>query len=185
MFGYPNVIAAPAGRLLVHLGRRYREAHYVREIARSTGLGAGPVSEALRLLADGHHLERTERGRNVYYRANLGSGLVRAVKVAATLAELDELLRALAPHVHTVTLFGSCATGEDTVDSDIDLCIVTGEPGPVDGALARHPAAGGRPVSAIVLGPDEYLGLEQRDPALARRIRQGWTAWEAIDALQV
>ena len=185
MFGTANIVAAPAGRLLVHLGRRYREDHYVREIALSVGLGVGPVSEALRLLAGGHHLERTERGRNVYYRANLGSGLVRAVKLAATLAELDELLRDLAMHVQTVILFGSCAAGEDTVESDIDLCIVTAEPDRVDAALARHPIAGGRPVSAIVLGPDEYLALAQRDPALARRIRQGWTAWEAVDALPV
>ncbi len=183
MFGCANVIAAPAGRLLVHLGRRYREDLYVREIARSTGLGVGPVSEALRLLADRHHLERTERGRNVYYRANLGSGLVRAVKVTATLAELDELLRALAPHIRAVTLFGSCATGEDTVASDIDLCIVADDPGPVDAALVRHPDVGGRPVSAIVLGPDEFLALEQRDPALAERIRQGRLAWEANSAL--
>ena len=106
-------------------------------------------------------------------------------KLAATLAELDELLRDLAPHVQTVTLFGSCATGEDTVESDIDLCIVTGEPDRVDAALARRPVAAGRPVNAIVLGPDEYLALGQRDPALARRIRQGWTAWEAADALPV
>ena len=183
MFGYANIVAAPAGRLLVHLGRRYREDAFVREIARSVGLGVGPVSEALRLLAAGHHLERIERGRNVYYRANLESGLVRAVKLAATLAELDELLRALAPNVHAVTLFGSCATGEDTVESDIDLCIVTEEPGRVDAALARHPIAGGRPVSAIVLGPDEFLALGQRDPALAERIRQGWVAWEATNAL--
>lgn len=183
MFGHANIIAAPAGRLIIHLGRRYREDAFVREIARSVGLGVGPVSEALRLLAAGHHLERTERGRSVYYRANLGSGLVRAVKLAATLAELDELLRDIAPHVHAVTLFGSCATGEDTVESDIDLCIVTEEPGPVDAALARHPLAGGRPVSAIVLGPDEFLALGQRDPALAERIRQGRIAWEADSAL--
>jgi DNA-binding transcriptional ArsR family regulator len=178
MFGSANVIAAPAGRLLVHLGRRYREDHYVREIARSTGLGAGPVSESLRLLADGGHLVRAERGRNVYYRANLGSGLVRILKVAATLAELDELLRELAPGVRSVMLFGSCATGEDTPESDVDLCIVADDPEPVDTALARYPQAGGRPVSAIVLNPDEYLALGQRDPALAERIQRGLVARE-------
>lgn len=186
MFGSANVIAAPGGSLLVHLGRRHREELFVREIARSAGLGAGPASETLRALADRHHLIRTERGRNVYYRANLGSGLVRELKVGATLADLDDLVQALIGRISLVVLFGSCATGEDTTESDIDLCIVvTEDPDGVDSRLAEHPTAAGRAVSAIVLTPDAYLALGDRDRPLADRIRRGRTVWEAVDAVSL
>jgi hypothetical protein len=185
MFGCTNVIGSPAGWLLVHIGRRYREDLFVREIARSTGLGLGPVSETLRLLADRRHLFRVERGRNVYYRANLGSGLVRELKVVATLAELDGVVGDLAEHVVSVILFGSCATGEDTTGSDIDLCIVTEETDAVDAVLSMHPTAGDRDVSAIVMTPDNYLELGERDPPLAERIGRGRIVWEAVDAVPV
>jgi len=162
-----------------------RDELFIREIARSTDLGVGPVSETLRVLAARHHLVRVERGRNVYYRANLGSGIVRELKVAATLAELDDLVGALASRVDSVMLFSSCATGEDTTESDIDLCIVTEDPDAVDAALAEHPSAGDRDVNPIVLTPERYYELGERDPPLAERIRQGRTVWEASDAVSV
>ena len=91
MFGTANIVAAPAGRLLVHLGRRYREDHYVREIALSVGLGVGPVSEARASSPAGITSSGPSAAGTSITARTWGAALCGPVKLAATLAELDEL----------------------------------------------------------------------------------------------
>ncbi len=46
------------------------EAFYLRQIARAAGVGLGAVQRELRQLSDAGIIQRTVRGRQVYYRAN-------------------------------------------------------------------------------------------------------------------
>jgi hypothetical protein len=52
---------------------------------------------------------------------------VRPFKVLNTVAQLEPLLQALRPLTRQITLFGSCAEGIDTADSDVDLFILTSD----------------------------------------------------------
>lgn len=74
--------------------------------------------------------------------------------------ELDNIVRVLTETgvVSQIFLFGSCARGEDTSDSDIDLCVLTTEKGrhPIDIAVDLNCK-----VSRVQTMPIDILGYEK------------------------
>jgi predicted nucleotidyltransferase len=70
-------------------------------------------------------------------------------------------------------LFGSCAVGEDTVKSDIDLYIETTDRPATKDLIARYEADISRKISPIILSPEEAVPLRTRDRPLFDRILAG------------
>ena len=69
-------------------------------------------------------------GRMYQHGLNLENPVLRHIKVAFSLQELQdsaivEEIKANAPDVLSVTLFGSVATGRDTPRSDVDVAIIS------------------------------------------------------------
>ena len=134
----------------------------MRQIARTTGIGIGPVQRELKQLTDCGIIQRRVQGRQVYYRANLDSPVFKELKSLITksvlefeLAKLTESLNAIAPpeiilshrfpvpestladfcrkhHIKKLALFGSVLREDFHPDSDIDV-LVEFEPGHVPG----------------------------------------------------
>jgi|GEM_PF-518990 len=157
MFIIPNICSKNTIDLLVFLGRRYREEFYVREMARTIGVSAGSASEDLRELHEAGLVTREKKGRLVLYRADMTSPLLREIKVCATLVELNSLVMALRAVATRVVLFGSCATGENTDESDIDLCVESDDRDGVERLVRAVDALQSREFSLILLSPDEFL----------------------------
>jgi predicted nucleotidyltransferase len=121
----------PASRRAI-LGLLYShpdEAFYLRQIVDRAGLAIGQTQRELKRLAAVGIVERSERGRHVYFRANEGCpiyGELRAI-VAKTSGAVAAITRGLEPLADRITLafvFGSVARGEQTRASDIDLMVV-------------------------------------------------------------
>lgn len=70
-------------------------------------------------------------------------------------------------------LFGSCATGEDTEQSDIDLFIETTDRPGVNGILSKAGAIILRKISPVIVSPEESVRLRTRDRPLFERIQAG------------
>jgi len=76
-----------------------------------------------------------------------------------------------------VILYGSCARGEDTLTSDIDLSIETPAKEPVLEILQRHQKTLPRDLSPIVHTPDETYRLTVEDAPFFDSIQQGIVLW--------
>ena len=98
---------------------------------------------------------------------------MREVKILATLLELSPFITELKTHVSRLTLFGSCAHGEDSVESDIDLFIETADRTAVQYTISRNEKILSRKLSPIIVSPEESAQLRTRDRPLYERIRQG------------
>jgi predicted nucleotidyltransferase len=107
--------------------RRY----YLRELERLLGYSAGSIRrELLKFTKDRIFL--TERvGNLVYYSLNTGHPLYEELKslVSKTVGIAGSLKREISPikGIAAAFIYGSCASGEDTAESDIDLMII-GDP---------------------------------------------------------
>ena len=104
-------------------------AHYLREMARMTGISTGALQKELDQLVSAGLVLREPDGNRVTYRANAAhpvfdelSGLVN--KTCGVAALLGQALQPLLPAIDFATLFGSFAKGSDQARSDIDLMVV-------------------------------------------------------------
>lgn len=173
MFSMTNICSKAALPILRFLGRNQHEDFFVREIARNLRLGAGNASESLRQLCEAGLLIRKERGKIVIYQADMKSPLLRELKVCFTLMELNPLVLRLRGVSSRMVLFGSCARGEDTKDSDIDLLIETDDPRKAFNLVASAQKDLDRDLSPIILGEDEFMALKRKDRPLYERIMNG------------
>ena len=112
-------------QLFGHAGERF----YQRQIIRIVGLGSGAVQRDLQQLTRAGILVRAVEGRQTYYQANRAcpvfdelQGLIR--KTFGVAQVLKDGLAALAGKIQIAFIYGSLATGGETVASDIDVMVV-------------------------------------------------------------
>ena len=177
MFKIMNIFSTPSIQIIRYLGRRYREGYYVREISRNLGIGLGSASQSLRTLEEAGFVSKEHKGRLVIYRANIQNFLLREFKILLTLLEIDPFILSLKGISSRIILFGSCAAGEDTIDSDIDILIETDNKREV--AMLHDRYQGERKISPIILNVSEFRDLEVKDRPLYERIKLGKVIHEA------
>jgi predicted nucleotidyltransferase len=148
---------------------------HVRELARLTGTHAGSLHRELRALAELGLLLRKEIGRQVHYRANTQNpifdeltGLLR--KTAGVADILRNALLPLVDQIDAAFVYGSMASGDIHVHSDVDVMLV-GTLSFADAVLALQPAQEtlSREVNPTVFGREEFeRRRDQRDNFVAR-----------------
>jgi len=159
--------------LIAVLGRNFSNKLHVRELARSVHYDVSIISKNLKKLEELGLVTHDDVGNLVLYQANMGSVLLRQMKIFLTLLELTGLIRDLNQVTTNFILYGSCAKGEDTYESDIDLFIETMDKEAVHTILARHRREMTRELSPIIHTPDETYRLKAEDSTLYNNIQQG------------
>jgi len=90
----------------------------VNNIASQVGLSKGLVSKYFQILLKEQILKR-EKGNLVV----VDNASVKAVKILLNVRRIDTRIFGKYPFVTAVGLYGSCARGENTEDSDVDLWV--------------------------------------------------------------
>jgi predicted nucleotidyltransferase len=175
MFKDMNSLVTPTLKTLTWLGRHYRDSFYVRELAQKLTISSGAASGQLRFLAESGLVTSEQKGRTLLYRADISHPLVREAKVFSTLSELTPFIADLKENVTRIILFGSCATGEDTEESDIDLFIETSDRPVLQKIITQYEEEIPRKISPIIVSAEEGGQLRTRDRPLYERIRAGKT----------
>jgi len=168
-----NVFGNPAFGTLTFLGRHYRNSYYVRELAKILSISTGAASGQLRALEESGLVTSEQKGRTLLFRASISHPIVREAKIFATLLELSPLIAADQNKIVRMILFGSCAVGEDSEESDIDLYIETTDRQAAKALISRYESGISRKISPIIVLPDEARQLRTRDRPLFERIQGG------------
>ena len=135
---------------------------YIREISKHVGKSTGSVRRELATLSKFGLVERSESGRQIYFKANSQHPVFAELRtlVAKTVGVFQHLVSALTPVANRISLafvYGSMARGEEKAGSDIDLIIVGDvtldevltQLVPVEGAV-------GRQINPTVYSSDEF-----------------------------
>jgi predicted nucleotidyltransferase len=128
------------GILYTHPG----ESFYLRQIVRAAGVGQGAVQRELRRLSGVGIIQREQRGRQVFYRANPACPAfdelhALMVKTAGLADVLKQALEPLADVIETAFVYGSVAGGRENARSDVDVMVI-GEAAFGDVVEALRPA---------------------------------------------
>ncbi len=110
--------------------RNSREEESIRSTAKKARVGVATAKRVLDYLVERGLVKREILGRLYLHRLDNENVLTRQLKRAFSVAEviesgLVEELLTVYPHITSVVLFGSVATGTDTSGSDIDVLIIS------------------------------------------------------------
>jgi predicted nucleotidyltransferase len=153
--------------------------YHEREIVRRTGVSKGSAGKILKLLTSLGFLTREERGRLAIYRLIQSEPTVKQFKVLLNVFALKALTDTLKENSKRIVLFGSCAQGTDTKESDIDLLVLTDKKEVAGKVISEFNRKSLRRVAPITVNMNEYISLKRDDKALYENIERGITLWEA------
>jgi predicted nucleotidyltransferase len=176
----PNTCSSPVRlllgdyhlRLLALLLLRPSEDFHLREVARLTGVPAGPANRELRRFLAAGLVTRRQAGNQVRYQADRGCIVFdeMAALLRKTTGMADIVRESLSPLARKITLafiFGSAAQGKEGPFSDADVMIV-GSPSFEEVVAAIEPTqtALGRPINPVIMAAADF--------AAKRSLREGF-----------
>ncbi len=178
---FEGLFALSQVQVLRFLSDHAGQSFYEREIVQHIDASRSAVNLATRSLHQAGLLIRQRRGRMSFYAANDHHPFVRQFKLLSTVARLEPLLQALRPLARQVILFGSCAQGTDTADSDVDLFILTPDRRQISTAIGQTHVD--RPIQPVVMNNQELAAVKEREAAFYAQVQKGIVLWETADEL--
>jgi len=119
-------------------------------------------------------------GRNVVCSVDRGLPVVARLRTAFNLLEIMPKIESLSKCVDKIVLFGSCAQGSDTLNSDIDLLVITRDKIKVNKMAQKIKLS--RVIQWVIKTPQEYVVLNKKEKVFAEEIGRGIVLWEAYES---
>jgi predicted nucleotidyltransferase len=175
MFDKVNI--TPLGlQILTFLARNPDKQFYIREIAKIMNKSVGGTHKTLKSLKEMDFIKENKSGKNIYYQINQMNPSIKNFKIFMTINELTTLVNKLKEISEKIILFGSCANGDDTSDSDIDLLILTNEKEKVNKKILNTKF--NRKIQAVVVNTGELMKIKEKDKGFYQEINKGITLWD-------
>jgi predicted nucleotidyltransferase len=151
--------------------------YHEREVVRTAKVSKGSANKMLRLLADQGFLTRERKGRMVFYSLNRTEAVVKQFKILSNVYLLKGLIDQMKEESRRIVLFGSCAEGTDTKDSDIDLFVLTSTKNAIRREVRDFNRTSDRNVAPVVIDTNEFARLKQEDKPLYENVQRGIVLW--------
>jgi predicted nucleotidyltransferase len=175
MFDKVNI--TPLGlQILTFLARNPDKQFYIREIAKNMNKSVGGTHKTLKSLKKMGFIKENKSGKNIYYQINRMNPSIKNFKIFMIINELTPLLNKLKEISEKVILFGSCANGEDTDESDVDIFILTNEKEKVNKKISNTKF--NRKIQAVVVTTGDLMKIKEKDKGFYQEINKGITLWD-------
>ena len=172
MFDKSNSFSRTEGKVLDFISKSESEL-YEREIAKKTGVSTSTANLVLNSFAKRGLVIKTKKGKMSFYRAPLNNPALRQFKVYNNISSLMPIVRKLSPMARRIVLFGSCASGTNTDNSDIDIFLISAEKERLRRILDDYPK-----IQAIIKSGVEWAELSKKDKPFYDRVSRGIVLWE-------
>ena len=156
--------------------RRNGELIHGRKLAQELQISQSSVSLILKQLHKLGMVSALQAGKTISYSANRSFSMFRSFRQFENQLVLQLLIQAIKESCRQIILFGSCATGDDGINSDIDLFVLTDDPETVRDRIATIPLE--RELRLVIVDPLELTMMESNDKEFLAEIRKGVVMWE-------
>lgn len=136
------------------------------------------INFALQELSKQKLIEKKAKGKAYAYQVKAELSAIKQLKVLDSVINLQPLTDSLKALADKVILFGSCARGEDTEDSDIDLLVISHNKEEAGEKLKKFRKFR---VKAIIKTASELERLSREDPSFYAEINRGIILFEKND----
>lgn len=165
-------------KIFSYLCRGSHAPHYEREIARTVDVSIGTTNQTLKLLLNLGIVKREKKGQLYLYRVMADNPVVQEFKKFDNILDLTGLVSRIKDLCNKIVLYGSCATGEDTIESDIDLFIIGREKGEILSEIRKETRQIKREIKAVIVSIEEYLSMRNKKEVFLEEVDRGIVLWE-------
>jgi predicted nucleotidyltransferase len=154
---------------------------YGSEISKKVRVSIGQTSKILHDLLRAGVVLKERKGKTELYSLVEMTPELRLYKTLNTVLNIAPLVNRLKPESKRIVLYGSCAQGMNTEDSDLDLFVVSGSRNQVLDILARlspRVQYGYAGIKPVIKSPAEWAGMETSDPVFFAEVQKGIVLFE-------
>ncbi len=181
---HPHIITTNTQKVLSLLTKFSDQEFYEREVARSLEISAGSANRALNELFSSGVVTRRREGKMFFYSINSSNNTANIeLKKIINLLLIEPLVEALKAISSRVVMYGSCAQGTDTSESDLDLFVVSNDKKNVSDAINNFRFPRGYEnihIQPVIKTPVDLLGSGESERTFLEEIESGLKLWEKV-----
>ena len=167
-------------KVLSYLSKNKRNENlYGSKIAEKIGVNQGGTSIVLKRFKEMNIVNSENVGKTVVYQTKKDNPLVNAFRVFENILELNDFIERIRPYSRKVILFGSCATGEDDIDSDVVIFIIAYEKERIREEISITEIE--RKISPVIVTPLEFSEMSEKEKVFLLEIEKGIELWGGVN----
>ncbi|MCK5451151.1 MAG: nucleotidyltransferase domain-containing protein [Candidatus Omnitrophica bacterium] len=163
-------------KVLAFLLKHPDEKYYDREVSRLSKISKAAVNIALRNLLKTGLVLREKKGRMYFYHVDPRNSFIKQLKITQNIIILKPLVDKLCGISIKIVLYGSASLGQNNIDSDIDLFVLTREPEKVQKIIYKsHLRA---KIQYVINTPQNLAKLKKENSVFHKKITKGILLFE-------
>jgi len=176
-----HLIATNNQKVLGFLAKFSDKEFYERQVARQLGISYGSANRALNELYSTRAVTRRREGKMYFYSIDSPNAALSEFKKLVNLMLIEPLVEELKKMSNRIILYGSCALGADTSESDIDLFVISNSKEDVSNVISSFQFPRGFEsihIQPVIKTPVELLESRESESSFLEEIESGITLWE-------
>jgi predicted nucleotidyltransferase len=177
----PHIITTVNQKVLGFLAKFSDDEFYERQVARSLDIAYGSANRSLNQLYSTGAVKRRQEGKMFFYSIDASNPSVIEFKKLVNLLLLEPLVESLQKIASRIVLYGSCAQGTDSSQSDFDLFVVTSKKESVADIISGFNLPKGFEnlrIQPVIKTPVELLQAGESEKAFIEEVERGIVLWE-------
>jgi len=179
----PHLIVTVNQKVLSLLAKFSDQEFYERETARKLEISYGSANRALNELYSTGAVTRRREGKMYFYSIGSSNAALTEFKKVVNLMLIEPLVEELKEMSNRVVLYGSCALGTDTSESDLDLFAVSNSKEDVANAISNYKFPRGYEnihIQSVIRTPVELLEGGESERTFMEEVDRGLVLWERV-----
>lgn len=166
-------------KILSFLSVHTSDVFSAKEIQEQTKSSKGATHQVLRLFLNLDILSREEKGNLFLYKPNPNNNILKQFKILETMLGIRKVIEEIQPYCYQIILYGSCSSGDNSQDSDIDLFIKTEYKNKVQKIINKYKDNDNDlRIQAVIQDPLEILSSKKIDKVFIEQVKKGIILWE-------
>jgi len=176
-----HLISTVTQRILSFLAKFCDQEFYERQVAQKIGIAFGSANRALNQLYSTGAIRRRQEGKMYFYCVDSSNVAIIEFKKLVNMMLIEPLIQDLKALAHKIILYGSCAQGIDTSQSDLDLFILSDNREQVMQVIEDFVFPQGFEninIQPVIKTPLELLEAGESEQAFLEEVERGIVLWE-------
>lgn len=160
------------GFLLDHAGEKF----YLTQISRETGISDSTASQILEKQVKKGLARKEKLGNLSIYSVDPSDPVIKLKKEEKTYSVIRPLINELKGWSQKIILYGSSASGENTIQSDVDLFVLSNEKDQIYKIFSRSKIK--NRTRLLVKNFLEWVEMKEKDKFFVSQINKGKVLWD-------
>lgn len=178
-----HIIATNNQKVLSLLAKFSDQEFYEREVVRRLGISSGSANRALNELFSSGVVSRRREGKMYFYSIDPSNAALTEFKKIINILLIEPLVAELKQMSNRIVLYGSCALGTDTSESDLDLFVVSNSKEDVSNVISNFKFPRGYEnihIQSVIKTPVELLEGGESERTFIEEVDRGVVLWERV-----